>query len=56
LINLGAWKSGANPLLDRAVALHDKIEQFLKQSPFEEAPMAESIEALRALLKQERGA
>lgn len=56
LINLGAWKSGANPLLDRAVALHEKIQQFLKQSPFEEAPMAESIEALRALMKQERGA
>lgn len=53
LINLGAWKSGANPLLDRAVALHDPIQAFLKQGPFERASMAESINALQDLMRND---
>lgn len=32
LITIGAYKPGQNPRVDRAVALHDKVQAFLKQS------------------------
>ncbi len=31
LINIGAYKSGANPKIDRAILLHDHITEYLKQ-------------------------
>ena len=31
MINIGAYVKGANPDIDRAVARHDDIEQFLIQ-------------------------
>lgn len=37
LINVGAYQQGANPRLDRAVFLRDKINEFLRQG-IEEAP------------------
>lgn len=35
LINIGAYKSGANPKIDRAVQMIDKINRFLKQDVHE---------------------
>jgi flagellum-specific ATP synthase len=32
LINIGAYRKGSNPKVDRAVDLHDAIEDFLKQA------------------------
>jgi flagellum-specific ATP synthase len=32
LINIGAYKSGANPKIDRSIKLIDPINDFLKQS------------------------
>jgi flagellum-specific ATP synthase len=49
LINLGAWKAGANPLLDRAVALQPAIQSLLVQGPFEQASFEHSLQALLEL-------
>ncbi|HLH53399.1 MAG TPA: FliI/YscN family ATPase [Verrucomicrobiae bacterium] len=32
LINIGAYASGTNPSMDRAIALHDPLNKFLKQN------------------------
>lgn len=31
LINIGAYRTGSNPKVDRAIDLHEQIEEFLKQ-------------------------
>jgi flagellum-specific ATP synthase len=46
LINLGAWKAGANELLDRAVALYPAVQSMLVQRPFEQATYEESVQRL----------
>jgi flagellum-specific ATP synthase len=50
LVNLGAWKPGANPVLDRAVALWPRIQQTLAQRPKERAGFADSVTELHRLL------
>ncbi len=50
LVNLGAWKPGANPVLDRAVALWPRIQQLLAQRPQERAGFVESVTDLQRLL------
>lgn len=40
LIQIGAYKRGSDPAIDRAIALHPKIEKFLCQN-IEEAPLFE---------------
>jgi len=42
LINLGAYQSGSNPRIDRALELRDQIEEFLCQRVDEYTPMGES--------------
>ena len=51
LVNLGAWKPGANPTLDRAVALWPQISSLLAQRPHEQASLTDSIHRLGELLK-----
>lgn len=43
LINIGAYKAGASPRIDRAVRLHDKMNQFLKQKIDEQASFNDSL-------------
>jgi flagellum-specific ATP synthase len=50
LVNLGAWKPGANPVLDRAVALWPRIQQTLAQRPKDRAGFADSVTELHRLL------
>jgi flagellum-specific ATP synthase len=50
LINLGAYVSGSDPLVDTAVALHPRIEAFLQQGMRESAGFADSQLALNQLL------
>ena len=50
LVNLGAWKPGANPLLDRAVALWPRIREMLAQRPHERAGYVDSVTDLQRLL------
>lgn len=51
LINLGAIKPGANPALDRAIALWPRINEFLMQGPDECAAYGESLAALGGLME-----
>ena len=52
LVNLGAWKPGANPTLDRAVALWPRISALLAQRPLEKAGLSDSIRSLSELVQQ----
>lgn len=47
LINIGAYRSGTNPRLDAAIALRDRLNEFLQQ-PVEQSSTVES--ASRALV------
>jgi flagellum-specific ATP synthase len=50
LISVGAYSSGNDPLLDRAIALYPRLEAFLQQSMFERADQADSAARLGILL------
>jgi flagellum-specific ATP synthase len=50
LIRLGAYKAGTNPEVDNAVALHPKLEAFLRQKKDEQAGLSESYAALSDIL------
>jgi flagellum-specific ATP synthase len=52
LINVGAYSSGRDQLLDRAIALYPRIEAFLQQGFRECAGFDASIERLDALFTQ----
>ncbi len=49
LITIGAYKPGANPDLDRAVALKPRIEEYLRQGLDDHFPLADTLERLREL-------
>ncbi len=49
LINIGAYQLGSNKVIDLAIARHEEILAFLKQSGEEEASFNESIEKLIAI-------
>ncbi len=51
LINLGAYKAGASPGIDRAIRMRDPILRFLRQDVEERVSLPESVAALRALIK-----
>ena len=56
LITIGAYKKGQNPKVDLAVALNDKLVEFLKQKPAEKFGIEESWEILGNILKEGVGA
>ncbi len=49
LISVGAYSAGSDPLLDEAIAKHEKIEHFLQQDIMERANVAESLEDLAGI-------
>ncbi len=51
LINVGAYSSGRDALLDRAIALYPRIEAFLQQGFRECAPFDSSLTMLDALFQ-----
>ena len=51
LITLGAYTSGANQRLDRAIALHEPLVQLLRQKMDEAAPRSATLQQLATLLK-----
>lgn len=51
LINVGAYSSGRDALLDRAIALYPRIEAFLQQGLRECAPFASSLTMLDGLFE-----
>ena len=50
LIPLGAYVPGADPVTDKAVQLHPRVEDFLCQGTKEEAPFAPCIHQLEKLM------
>jgi flagellum-specific ATP synthase len=53
LIRIGAYRAGADPLVDRAIQLNPGIEAFLGQAPDEATRLDESFAALAAILSAE---
>lgn len=53
LINIGAYKTGFNPKIDRAVKLNEPIEQFLKQGVNETSNFQETHRRMERVLRDE---
>jgi flagellum-specific ATP synthase len=51
LINIGAYKQGANPEIDRAIQLHAAIQSFLKQGVPEHYSFEETLEMMTGIAK-----
>ena len=50
LIRLGAYRPGSSPEVDRAIALHGPLEEFLAQSKEESTTLAEGYQRLEQIL------
>jgi flagellum-specific ATP synthase len=50
LLDIGAYKTGTNPQLDRALQIYPQLMEFLRQPLQEKAPIAKTFETLFALL------
>lgn len=50
LVLMGAYRSGTDPVLDRAIAMHDRLTAFLAQPHGTTVDLETSIAALRELL------
>lgn len=51
LINVGAYVTGADPILDEAIRRHPRILAFLQQEIHEKASISQSLEGLIALFE-----
>jgi flagellum-specific ATP synthase len=51
LINIGAYKQGANPEIDRSVQLHNAIQSFLKQNMTDHYTYEETLEMMETISK-----
>jgi flagellum-specific ATP synthase len=52
LVQVGAYVSGSDPQLDEAIRLQPTMANFLQQTMFEGASLAESVEAMAAVVGQ----
>jgi len=50
LIDVGAYASGSNPRIDRALRCIQPLQQLLRQDPGERTPLAESLASLKRAL------
>jgi len=50
LLDIGAYKTGTNPQLDRALEVYPKLMEFLRQPMMEKSPLNKTFESLFALL------
>jgi flagellum-specific ATP synthase len=50
LISIGAYQKGANPALDEAIARHELLRNFLRQSVSEHMPRAKTFSNLKKIL------
>lgn len=50
LINIGAYVKGSNPKLDQAIALHEKLEDLLRQSIDEPSRRKDAFARLKGIL------
>jgi flagellum-specific ATP synthase len=49
LINIGAYVKGSNPRVDQAIAVIQRIEEFLRQGIQEYTPLSESVAMMQAI-------
>lgn len=54
LIQIGAYKKGTDPQIDRAIRYHPIIKAFLEQGIFENCTLEESVESMGQLLNGEK--
>jgi flagellum-specific ATP synthase len=52
LIKIGAYRAGADPITDRAIALNPALESFLSQTPDDISDMATAFSHLESILNQ----
>jgi flagellum-specific ATP synthase len=50
LLDIGAYKTGTNPQLDRALEIYPRLMEFLRQPIAEKTPLAATFETLHAIL------
>ena len=55
LINIGAYTRGANPKIDQAILVIDRIQNFLKQGIEEKADYASTIAAMHGIVRAAEG-
>ena len=53
LINVGAYESGSEPVLDDAIAMQPRMKQFLKQGMNQKVDLQSSVNELEILLQQQ---
>ena len=51
LVNIGAYKSGSNPRIDRAIDLHGAIESFLRQGERESSSALETLQMMQQIVE-----
>jgi flagellum-specific ATP synthase len=56
LINIGAYKKGSNPRIDKSVAVMEEVTAFLKQKTEENTPLAPMLDRLEKALKPKANA
>ena len=52
MVNIGAYSAGSNPEIDRAIAMNERIEMFLRQDVADSQPLDVSFEKLHELAGQ----
>lgn len=50
LINIGAYRNGANPKIDKSIQLIDRINEFLKQGIDDRSDLDSAVKHLRAIM------
>jgi flagellar biosynthesis/type III secretory pathway ATPase len=54
LLDIGAYKPGTNPQLDKALEIYPTLMEFLRQPMAEKTPLAKTFENLHALLLNQK--
>lgn len=55
LISIGAYRPGSQAMVDRAIAMHDEINAYLRQSIDESSSIADARKALLQIVEKSRG-
>ena len=56
MIRIGAYRPGANPVVDRAIAMHPALEEFLAQDMGSRSRHGQTFDHLRAIFEREEQA
>ncbi len=51
LINIGAYVRGSNPRIDQAVAVHERILEFLRQNVEESSDMQDTLSRMHSIIR-----